>query len=78
MRKTLVVRALVSSSVTMAWTWAGVACSILARASTTALSAMGGNGASLAGWLVSGACGASGAVAGGGGRVAGAVTNGSV
>ena len=47
----------------------GVACSMLARASTTALSAMGGNGASLAGWLVSGACGGSGRVVGGGGRV---------
>jgi len=75
----------VSSSVTMALTSVGVACSILARASTTALSAMGGNGASLAGWLVCGACGASGAVAGGGGAVAGGeggvvggVTNGSV
>ena len=69
----------------MAWTWVGVASSILARASTTALSAMGGNGASLAGWLVCGACGGSGAVVGGGGRVvggggmvAGGVTNGSV
>ena len=58
-----------SSSVTMALTSVGVACSMLARASTTALSAMGVNGASLAGWLVSGACGGSGAVVGGGGRV---------
>ena len=67
-----------SSSVTMALTSVGVACSMLVRASTTALSAMGGNGASLAGWLVWGACGASGGVVGGGGMVAGGVTNGSV
>ena len=53
----------------MAWTSAGVAWSMVARASTTAWSLMGGNGASLAGWLVSGACGASGAVVVGGGRV---------
>ena len=64
-------RAKASSSVTTAWTWAGVAWLIVARASTTALSAMGGSSASLAGWLVTGACGGCGAVVGGGGRVAG-------
>ena len=56
---------------TMALTSAGVACSMSARASTTASSLMGGSGASSAGSLVSGACGASGRVSGGGGIVSG-------
>ena len=55
---------------TTAWTWAGVAWLMVARASTTALSAMGGSSASLAGWLVTGACGGCGAVVEGKGRVA--------